>query len=218
MDKVNLLQLQVDNIVHHTHCHLDMFGKLVVVERSLGGKWLIDIAVKVQRQQAAAVVGAQRNLATRVGRNGAETLVGIAVGDTLAQHSVPEQATRLGTLPRIVDNLLPQSCCVNLSLKQWLIRVDGELLYILLATLNAAHKLVIDLNRHVSTSHLTLNSLGIDKFLGIGVFDRKGKHQSTTAAILSHLASRVRVALHKGNDTGRGQSTIQHWGTSGAEV
>ena len=54
--------------------------------------------------------------------------------------------------------------------------------------------------------------------LSIGVLDREREHQCATTTVLSHLTSRVRVALHKGNDTGRGQCTIQHGAACGTQV
>ena len=66
------------------------------------------IAQQIERQQAARIVGAERDLAAGVGRNRHETLVGIAVGNAFADDRIPEQHARFGRLPRVVDDLLPE--------------------------------------------------------------------------------------------------------------
>ena len=90
-DGIYLFKLKIDDIVHHPHGCVDVFLEFLEVERSLGGKWFIDVSIEVDSQQPAAVVGAERNLAARIGRYGAESQIGIAVGDRLPDDRIPEE-------------------------------------------------------------------------------------------------------------------------------
>ena len=42
------------------------------------------------------------------------------------------------------------------------------------------------------------------------MLDRKRQHQRAAPPILRHLAGRIRIAFHKGHDTGRGEGTVEH--------
>ena len=53
-------------------------------------------------------IWAERDFTTRVGRNRHEALVSIAVGHAFADDRIPEQHARLGRLPGIVDDLVPE--------------------------------------------------------------------------------------------------------------
>ena len=110
---VNLLLFEVDDIVHKALCQRDVFFEEFEVERSLRREGVFYITVKVDSQETATIVGTEGNFATRIGTNGTEPKVGIAVGDTFTQNCVPEEHTRLSTFPRIVYNFLPQSGGVN---------------------------------------------------------------------------------------------------------
>ena len=66
--------------------------------------------------------------------------------------------------------------------------------------------------------HLARIDFGIDETLCVGMFDRKGEHQSSPATVLGHFARRVRVTLHEGDDTGRGERRVEHRTTCGADV
>ena len=217
-DGLDLLQLQVDDVVHHTHCLIDVRLEQVEIELSLSREGVLNVAIKVDSQQSAAIVGAQRNLAAGVGRNRYEALVSVAVGHTLADHRIPEQNARLSRLPRIVDNLVPQRLCIYVLFVKRFFGVDRELLAVGFAFQCAAHKLVVDLDRDVCARNLTQVGLSVDKTLSVGVFDREREHQCATATVLSHLAGRVRVALHKRNNTGRGQCAVQYGATRGTQV
>ena len=143
----------------------------VEVKLSLGGKWILYVAKQVESQQTAAVVGTQWNLATGVCRHCAEALVGVAVGHTLADDGIPEENARLCRLPSIVDNLLPELTSIDISRIERLIRADRELLTVALACESCAHKLIVNLYRHVSACNLTCIDLSVDKVLCIGVLD-----------------------------------------------
>ena len=66
-DAVNFFHLHVDDIVHDALGQLGMFRKFFKVETRFRGEGLFNVAVQVQRQEAAAVVGRKGNFATRVG-------------------------------------------------------------------------------------------------------------------------------------------------------
>ena len=200
-DELHLLQLQVDDVIHEVHSLVYMRLEEVEVELRLLGEGLVDVAQQVESQQTAAIVGAQRNLATGVCRYCAEALVGIAVGHALANDCIPEQHTGLCRLPCVVDNLLPELLGIYILRYEGLLRADGELLTIG-STLNCCtHELVVNLDRYVGTRNLAGVDLGVDKTLGIGVLDEQREHQCATTTILCHLACRVRVTLHEGYDT-----------------
>ena len=107
-DEVDLLKFKVDNVVHDALCLSHVLLEEVEVEACLGCKRILDVCVEVDGKQSARVVRTERYLATWVGADGLESEVGIAVGNTFAQNGVPEQYSRLGTLPSIVYNLLPK--------------------------------------------------------------------------------------------------------------
>ena len=145
-DKLNLLKLKVDDIVHKVHSLCDMLLEEVEVELCLLGKGVLYIAQEVERQETAAVVGAQRNLATGVGRYGAEALVGVAVGHTLTNDCIPEQYAGLCRLPSVVDNLVPKLLGIDILLYDRILRADGELLTVGATLSGSAHKLVVNLD------------------------------------------------------------------------
>ena len=104
---VDLLQFQIDDIIHQALGSLHMFLEQVEIEIGILCKRIDHITIEVDAQQTTGIVGTERNLSTGIRRYRTETEVGIAVGDTLTQDSVPEQDTRLGTLPGIMHNLRP---------------------------------------------------------------------------------------------------------------
>ena len=110
-NEVYLLQFQVNDVVHESLGGSHMLAEEVVVEVCVLGERIHHIGIEVYRQQSAGVVRTERYLAARVCGDGAETEVGIAVGNALAQYCVPEQHTRLRALPCVVNNLLPQLLC-----------------------------------------------------------------------------------------------------------
>ena len=123
-----------------------MVGEKLEIELGLRREGILHIAVKVDGHEAAAVVGAERNLAAGVGRHGREALVGVAVGDALADDRVPEQHARLGRFPGVVDDLLPQLAGVDLLRVGRVGRPDRELLDVGLALDGGPHEFVVDLD------------------------------------------------------------------------
>ena len=107
-DEVYLLQLQVYDVVHQSLGHLHVLLEQLIVEVGILREGFLHVAVQVDAQQTAGVVRTKGYLATRIGAHGTEAQVGIAVGDALPEDGVPEQHTRLSTLPGVVHNLLPQ--------------------------------------------------------------------------------------------------------------
>ena len=90
-----------------------MLRKQLVVEASLRRKRVVDIAVEVDGDETAAVVGAERNLTTRVGAQSLEAQIGIAVGDRLADDGVPKHHAGFCRLPCVVDDFVPQCTSVD---------------------------------------------------------------------------------------------------------
>ena len=217
-DLLDLFQLQIDDVVHHAHCLAHMGAELFEVERRLLREGFVDVAEKVQRQQAARVVGAERNFTAGIGRDGVEALVGIAVGHALADDRVPEQHARLGRFPCVVDDLFPQRGGVYVLLVHRFLGVDRELLMVGLAGDGGAHELVVDLNRDVGARHLRRIDFGVDEAFGVGMFDRDGQHQGSPTAVLRHLARRVGVAFHEGDDSRRREGRVQHGAARGAQM
>ena len=190
----------------------------VKIELRLLGEGVVHIAQQVHRQQAARIVGAERNLAAGVGRNRHEALVGIAVGHALADDRIPEQHARLGRLPCVVDDFIPEFLGVDVLLVFGMVRLDRELLVVLLARDRGAHEFVVDLDRDVGARDLARIDLGVDETLGVGMLDRQREHQRSAAAVLRHLARRVGIALHERNDTRGGEGRVQHGAARGPDV
>ena len=109
-----------------------------------------------------------------------------------------------------MNNLIPQCTGIDLFFIQWFSCVNRELLVILFVLLDSLHKLIVDLDRNIRTGYFSGFDFSIDKVLCIWMFDRKGQHQSSPTAILSHLSCRIRITFHKGNNTGRGEGTVQY--------
>ena len=188
------------------------------VEAGLLREGFVHIAEEVDGQQTARVVGAEGNLAAGVGRDRHEALVGIAVGDALADNRIPEEHAGFGRLPGVVDNLLPQLAGVDILLVERRGRINRELLVVGLALDGGTHELVVDFDGDVGARHLARVDLGVDEALGVGVLDGERQHQRTTAAVLRHLARRVGVALHEGDDTRRGERRVENRAARGTDV
>ena len=209
-DGVNLLQLQVDNVVHQPLRVLHMLAEARHVEDRIVGERVIDVAVEVHGDEAAAVVGTERNFAAGVGGDGLEALVLVAVGDGLAEDVVPEEDTGLGRLPSVVDNLVPQLLGIDLPFHFGVVAADGILLGVGGMVLDASHELVIDAHGDVGAGDFALGHFCIYKLLGIRVFDGDGEHEGTAPSVLGHLAGGVGETFHKGNDAGGGLGAVLH--------
>ena len=107
-DPLHLLELQIDEVIHDALCLMNMLNKEPGVEIGFTGEGIYDIAVKVDGHQPAAVVGAQGDLSARVGREGFESLVGIAVGNGFAENGIPEKNSRFSRFPCIMNNFVPE--------------------------------------------------------------------------------------------------------------
>ena len=200
-DEVYLLQLQVHDVIHQTLSHPHMLPEQLVVKVGILGKSVLHVAIQVDAQQTARVVGAKGNLTAGIGRDGAEAQIGIAVGNALTQDGVPEQHARLGTLPCVVDNLLPQLLGGDFLLPLGGVAVDGKLLHVWFVIDGSLHELVVNLHGDVGTRHLPLGHLGVDESLGVGVLDADAQHQCATATVLGNLACTITITLHKRHQT-----------------
>ena len=178
-----------------------MFLEQLIVEISILREGVLHIAVQVDAQQSAGVVRTQGNLTTRIRGNGAEAQIGIAIGNALPQDSVPEQHTRLGTLPCVVNYLLPEFLGADFLLYIGVVARYRELLYIGFVFRSTAHELIVNLHAHVGTRHLALRHLGIDESLRIRMLDAHTQHQGSATTVLSHLARTITITLHEGHQT-----------------
>ena len=115
-----------------------------------------------------------------------------------------------------MDDLLPEFPGVDVLLVFGIVRLDRELLVVFLPGEGRTHEIVVDLDRDVGARHLARVDLGVDEPLGVGVLDRE--HQRTAAAVLRHLARRVRVTLHEGHDARRRECRVEHRAARGADV
>ena len=217
-DSLDFLHLEVDDVIHHALGIAHMLAELVEVKVSILREGLFDIGIEIDGNESAAVVRTKGNLAARIGRDGAETQVGIAVGHSLTGDGVPEEHARLGTLPSIVNDFLPKLRSVNRLGVNGFLAVDRILLGIFATLRNRLHELVVDTHRHIGAGHLAFGHLGIDKRLRVRVLNAHGEHQGTTTAVLSHLAGRVGVAFHKGNKSRRGEGRVLDRGAFGPDM
>ena len=206
---INLLLLQVDDVVHQSLSAADMLSEEVEVKGSMVCEWILDVPIEIDRQQATAVVRAERDLSTGIGRDGLKAKVCIAVGDRLLEDGVPKEDARLGTLPRIVDDPAPELARLDdLGVLRISLAVDREAKGKVLVVTDCLHKVVCDANRDVGACHGSLLHLGIDKVSDIRVLDGAGEHKSATTTILCHLSRRVGEALHKGDKPGGSEGGV----------
>ena len=217
-DRFDLFEFEVDDIVHHPHGCGDVPPEFIEVERSLLRERLVDVAVQVDRQQAATVVRAQRNFAARVRRNGAESEVGVAVRHRFAQDGVPEQHARFGGLPCVEDDFVPQCARVDVFLVHRLVGIDRELLVVFFAVDYGVHEFVVDLDRNVRSGYFAGFDFGVDEVFCVRVFYRQRQHQRAAPSVLRHFARRVRISLHERHDPRRGQRAVQHRAAGGPDV
>ena len=115
-------------------------------------------------------------------------------------------------------NLLPQSRSVDFLLHFRVCRVNRELLHIRTVLYGCPHKLIVYLHRHIGSGHLPLGHLGVNERFRVGMFDRHRHHQRPAASVLSHLAGRVGVTLHKRNQTRRSQRRVLYRRTFRTDV
>ena len=213
-DHLYLLHFQIDDIIHHPLGKLNMLPELVEVEIGILGEGVYHIAIEVQTDQSAAIVGAERNLTTGVRADGAEAQIGIAIGYALSDDGIPEEDTWLRALPSVVHNLLPKVLGRDLLPHLGILRIHRELLGIGSSFRSCAHKLVIHLHAHVGSGDLSLGHLCIDERLAVGMLDTHREHEGAATAVLSHLAGRVAIAFHEGYQPRRRQRRVIH-GASG---
>ena len=180
------------------------------IELCLRGEGQVHIAVKVKRQQTAAVVWAERNFTAWVGGDCAETLVGVAVGNGFPLDGVPEKHSRFSGRPCVVYDFLPKSTGINLLAHQRVLGVNRVLLHVGFPAAHAFHEFVVYLDRNVGSRHFALDHFCVDELLRIRMLYGNAQHQGTTTAALGHFAGGVRVAFHEGYDACGGESAVVH--------
>src|SRR5690554_3071703 len=109
-----------------------------------------------------------------------------------------------------MDYFLPYPLGVYLIGILGLFTVNWILLLIYLVTLDRTHEFIVDADRDIGSSNLTLRHLGIDKTLRIRMLDGYREHQSATSPVLCHFTGRIGITFHKRHQTGRGQSRVFH--------
>ena len=221
--QVYLFQLQVYDVVHDALSGPHVLPEQVEVEAGFGGERILHVAVQVDTEQTARVVGTKGNLPAGIGRHRAEAQVGIAVGNTLAQDGVPEQHTRFCALPGIMNYLLPKFAGRDFLMKadltfSLLRGIYRPPLHILLVVDGSLHELIVDLHRDVGPRHLALGHLGIDEGLAVGMLDAHREHQRTTTPVLCHLARTITITLHERHQASRCQGRIMYGRTFRTDV
>ena len=210
-DAFNLLQLQINDIIHDALCYLNMLSELLHVKIGILGKRMNHIRIEVDAQQPARVIRAQRYFAAWIGAHGAETQVGITVGNAFTDDGIPEQYSWLCTLPGIVNNLSPESLGGDFSFHKRLITIHWELLHIRFVVGSCLHESVVYLDRYIGPGDLSLGHLGINKRFAVGMLDAHTQHQRATTAILRHLAGGIAVTLHERYQAGAGECRVVNW-------
>ena len=195
--QVNLLQLKVNNVIHKTLSYRHVFAELFKIEASLVRERILHIIIKIDTEQTTAVIRTKRYLSTWVCTYRPITQIGIAGGNTLTNNRIPEQDTRLSTLPCIVNNLFPKGSGVNLLTDQRIITVNWELLHIRFVIDGSIHEFVVNLHGNICTGNLPFGHLCIDKGLTVRMFNANGEHQCPSATILCDLTGRIAVTLHE---------------------
>ena len=162
-DLVDLLQLQINDIIHQSLGKAHMLLEEFIIEISILGERVHHIAVEVDAQQPTGIVRTKWYLPTRIRGYCTEAQVGIAVGNTLPENGIPKQYARLSTLPCIMYNLLPQILGTDSLLHIRMITIHRELLNVLLIIDGSLHERIIDLHAHVSSRHLSFSHLRINE-------------------------------------------------------
>ena len=170
-DFVDLFKFEVDEVVHEALCLGDVVAEFIEIERGFGSEGVVDIAVEVDGDETAAVVGAEGDFAAGVGGDGAVAEVGIAVGDAFAEDGVPEEYTGFGGGPGVVDDFLPEGAGVDFLAHQRVGGVDGVLLHEGFAVAHTLHEFVGYFDADVGTGYFALLQFGVDELFGVGVFD-----------------------------------------------
>ena len=105
-------------------------------------------------------------------------------------------------------NFIPQLACIDLFPVFRFIGINRIFLFIFFVVDHRPHKFVIDLHGYIRSCYFSFSHLCIDKAFRIRMIDRHTQHQSPTPTVLSNFPGRVRIPLHKRNDTGRSQCRI----------
>ncbi len=148
-----------------------MRGKQFIVKLGLGCERIFYISIEIDSHKAAAIIWTEGYLATRIGRNGLKTEVGIAVGHRFTSDCVPEQHARLGRFPCIIHNLAPKCTGIGVNAHLGLVTPHRKLAAIHLTTLYTAHELIVNLDRDIRACNLALFEFCINKTLRVGMLD-----------------------------------------------
>ena len=204
----DFLLFEIDYVVHDTLGFSGVFLEELEIEVCFGSERIFHITEKIHCQQAAAVVGAERDFAAGVGGYSSEAEIVVAVGDTFADYCVPEQNARFSALPGVVDNLPPKGGGVYLLDYRGGVGMNGILLAVGAVFRRRFHEFVVDTDADIRAGDFPFDHLGVDKVFGVRMFDRGREHQRTASATLGYFAGRIAVALHEGHKAGRSQRRV----------
>ena len=207
-DPVDLFKFQVNDVIHHPLGFVDMRDKKFRIEAGFGGEGLVDVIVKVDRQQAAAVVGTERNFTAGICGNRMEAKIGVAVGNRFPQHGIPEQDAGFGRFPGVVHDLRPELPGLDGLGELGRIGIDGEALNEIAVTHHRLHEFVGKFYGDVGARYFAGFEFCVDEMFGIGMYHRDAEHQRPAASLLGHLAGGVGVALHEGYDPRGGKRAV----------
>ena len=189
----------VEHVVEHAHRHLHQPGQAGVVEAGVGLEGVEHQAGEVDRPQAAAAVGRQRLLATRVARGDV-----LAVGEVVVGvDAVEEQDARLGVVVGRSHDLVPQRTRRQLAVDPGpvaagLAALVGASLLLGRTGLGAVHQFHVSIGSYrlhegVGDTHREVEVLQIAAVLGVDeLLDVR-----VVAAQHAHLGAAARAgALH----------------------
>ena len=92
------------------------------------------------------------------------------------------------------------------------------MLYIRFALYGSLHESIVQFDGNIGSGYFTFRHLGIDEFLGVGVFDAHCHHQRSPSAVLCHLACGIAVSFHKRHKSGGGQCGILYRTAGGTDM
>ena len=210
-NSINFLQFQINNIVHQALSDSHMFLEQLVIKIRVFLERIYHVRIQVNCQQTTWVIRTQRNLSTRIRGNRSVTQIGIAVGHTLPNNRIPEQDSRFGWFPRIINNLIPQFYRANLFHVFRFVRIYRIFLNIITFFDNRIHELIINFHRNISSGYFPLGHFRVNETFRIRVIDRNTQHQGSPTTILRYLPGWVWITLHERNNSSGCQGRILNW-------
>ena len=107
-NEIYFLHFEINDVIHHSLGSFYVLVEKFEIEFGFVGKRILDVGIKIYRKQTATVVRTKWNFAARVGGYSPESEIGITIRYRFTGDSVPEQDSRFGRFPGIVNNLVPE--------------------------------------------------------------------------------------------------------------